>query len=276
MLNYYHILGVPIGSSTEAIKQAYREQIKFFHPDVFQGNPEIAYRKTLILNEAYEILSNPDKRREYDARLIEELRKNYESKSKNQQSTNNASTASEEWNPVHHKTSQDKSSAESNSQTSTHTSTSSPSSKSTSSVQKWFSIIAAALFVFVLTAYFSYEQGYLSAKEEFDKSLEITSLTASNKRLQSQIDSLKEQLAESTEQLTKTENSLNDAEFRLSFWDDHAAIVTEHGTKYHKFYCYHLGNMDYFYIYNTELAESLGYTACKDCHSSTPSLTKIQ
>lgn len=269
MLNYYHILGVPMGSSTETIKQAYREQIKFFHPDVFHGNPEIAYHKTLILNEAYEILSNADKRREYDARLIEELRKNHESNSRNQQSTNNASTDSEEGNPVHRKTSQEKSSTEFNSQTSAHNSASSSSSKCTSSVQKWFSIVAAALFVFVLTAYFSYEQGYLSAKEEFDKSLEITSLTASNNRLQNQIDSLKEQL-------TKTENSLNDAEFRLSFWDDHAAIVTAHGTKYHKFYCYHLGNMDYFYIYNTELAESLGYTACKDCHPSTPSLTKIQ
>lgn len=267
MLNYYHILGVPIGSSTEVIKQAYREQIKFFHPDVFRGNPEIAYRKTLILNEAYEILSNPDKRREYDARLIEELRKNYESKSKNQQSTNNARTASEEGNPVHHKTSQDKSSAESNSQTSTHTSTSSPSSKSTSSVQKWFSIIAAALFVFVLTAYFSYEQGYLSAKEEFDKSLEITSLTASNKRLQSQIDSLKEQLSETNSQLSEAEGNLQSAEEELYFWDNYACIVTEYGEKFHKYGCYHLSNMEYFNIYNVELARSLGYFACKDCFS---------
>ena len=81
MLNYYHILGVPIGSSTEIIKRAYREQIKFFHPDVFQGNPEVAYQKTLILNEAYTVLSNPDKRNVYDAQLLDAIRRNNKSDS---------------------------------------------------------------------------------------------------------------------------------------------------------------------------------------------------
>ena len=37
MLNFYNILGVPENATKEQIKKAYREQIKFFHPDVFQG-----------------------------------------------------------------------------------------------------------------------------------------------------------------------------------------------------------------------------------------------
>ncbi len=137
-------------------------------------------------------------------------------------------------------------------------------------------IFTAVLIMFCFIAYFAYNQGYAAAKKQFDKTDEINSLKSENKRLKTRINSLNNQLTESTEQLTKTESSLDDAELRLSFWDNHAVIVTEHGTKYHKFYCYHLGNMDYFYIYNTELAESLGYTACKDCHPSTPSLVKIQ
>lgn len=68
-MNYYEVLGIPETASAEEIRAAYRVQIKYFHPDVFPGNPDIAKRKTLQLNEAYEVLSNPDKRLQYDALL---------------------------------------------------------------------------------------------------------------------------------------------------------------------------------------------------------------
>lgn len=65
-MTHYDVLGVPQTASFEQIKDAYRAQIKFFHPDVFPGNPEIAKIKTLQLNEAYAILRNPDTRAQYD------------------------------------------------------------------------------------------------------------------------------------------------------------------------------------------------------------------
>lgn len=66
---HYDVLGIPSNASPEQIKQAYRAQIKFFHPDVFEGNPEISRLKTLQLNEAYRILSNPQERQWYNDSL---------------------------------------------------------------------------------------------------------------------------------------------------------------------------------------------------------------
>ena len=68
-MNYYDILGIPHNASQDEIKKAYREQIKFFHPDVFDGPPEVARIKSTQLNEAYETLKDPEKRRAYDFKL---------------------------------------------------------------------------------------------------------------------------------------------------------------------------------------------------------------
>lgn len=65
-MNYYDVLGVPQSASPAEIRAAYLAQIKYFHPDVFPGNPEIAKLKTLQLNEAYAVLYNPDRRAQYD------------------------------------------------------------------------------------------------------------------------------------------------------------------------------------------------------------------
>lgn len=67
--SYYDTLGVPRNASDVEIKNAYREQIRFFHPDVFQGSPEIARQKSQELNEAYSVLSDPVRRDAYDAWL---------------------------------------------------------------------------------------------------------------------------------------------------------------------------------------------------------------
>ena len=65
-MNYYDVLGIPQNASREDIRAAYLAQIKYFHPDVFPGNPEIAKLKTLQLNEAYSVLYDPDRRAQYD------------------------------------------------------------------------------------------------------------------------------------------------------------------------------------------------------------------
>ena len=64
--DYYTILGVDQGADSKQIKDAFRQLALKYHPDRNQGNPEAA-DKMKWLNEAYAVLSNPDKRREYDS-----------------------------------------------------------------------------------------------------------------------------------------------------------------------------------------------------------------
>lgn len=68
-MTYYDILGVPHNATQEQIKQAFRMQIRFFHPDLFEGPPEVADIKTKQLNEAYGVLGNPELRRQYDIKM---------------------------------------------------------------------------------------------------------------------------------------------------------------------------------------------------------------
>ena len=62
MKDYYGILGVDKNASADEIKKAYRKLSKQYHPDV---NPEGAERFKEI-SEAYDTLSNPDKKQKYD------------------------------------------------------------------------------------------------------------------------------------------------------------------------------------------------------------------
>ncbi len=64
--DYYNLLGVPRGASEKDIRQSYRRLARRYHPDVNRGDPKAEARFKEI-NEAYQVLSNADSRRKYDA-----------------------------------------------------------------------------------------------------------------------------------------------------------------------------------------------------------------
>lgn len=62
--DYYKILGVPKTASEKEIKTAYRKLAREFHPDINKSKEAEAKFKSV--NEAYEVLSNPENRKKYD------------------------------------------------------------------------------------------------------------------------------------------------------------------------------------------------------------------
>lgn len=68
-MNHYDILGVKKTASQEEIKTAYKSLIKKYHPDLYQGDKTFAEKKSKEINIAYDVLSNPEKRSEYDLEI---------------------------------------------------------------------------------------------------------------------------------------------------------------------------------------------------------------
>ena len=64
-IDYYKILGVPKDTPQSEIRAAYKRRAKQFHPDLHPDDPK-AKAKFQALNEAYDVLNDPEKRKKYD------------------------------------------------------------------------------------------------------------------------------------------------------------------------------------------------------------------
>jgi curved DNA-binding protein CbpA len=70
--DYYAILGVNPTATATDIKQAYRKLVRLHHPDINQQQQASRIKR---INEAYTILSDPQKRAAYNALLLEEYQR---------------------------------------------------------------------------------------------------------------------------------------------------------------------------------------------------------
>ncbi|MCR5158025.1 MAG: DnaJ domain-containing protein [Prevotella sp.] len=64
-IDYYKILGVPKDIAQKDVKKAYLKRAKQFHPDLHPDDPK-AKAKFQALNEAYDVIGDPEKRKKYD------------------------------------------------------------------------------------------------------------------------------------------------------------------------------------------------------------------
>ncbi len=73
--DYYSLLRVSPDATSEEVRRAYLEEVLFYHPDNFRGRAERIVRRahemTVRLNEAKEILLDPEKRAGYDELYVE-------------------------------------------------------------------------------------------------------------------------------------------------------------------------------------------------------------
>ncbi len=64
--DYYEVLGVSRDATEKEIKSSYRKLARKHHPDLHPGEENVASEKFKQVNEAYEVLSDPEKRQKYD------------------------------------------------------------------------------------------------------------------------------------------------------------------------------------------------------------------
>lgn len=71
-MDYYRLLGVDRAADSRAIRSAYRRLARRYHPDVAKG--PVAARRFLVIREAYAMLSDPERREEYDRLIARSVR----------------------------------------------------------------------------------------------------------------------------------------------------------------------------------------------------------
>ena len=107
-LNYYEILEVNENASIEVIDKAYRVLAKKYHPDVYEGDKKQAEAMMQKLNEAYDVLSDENKRSNYDAilkrkkqiELEKSITENKKNSSIDRQNFNNINSRTETDTPL--------------------------------------------------------------------------------------------------------------------------------------------------------------------------------
>ena len=107
-LNYYEILEVNENASIEVIDKAYRVLAKKYHPDVYEGDKKQAEAMMQKLNEAYDVLSDENKRLNYDAilkrkkqiELEKSITENKKNSSIDRQNFNNINSRTETDTPL--------------------------------------------------------------------------------------------------------------------------------------------------------------------------------
>ena len=77
MKDYYKTLNVQKTATEKEIKKAYRKLAKKYHPDVYKGNRKDAEEKFKEISEAYEVLSNKEKRQKYNSGGFDEVRQDW-------------------------------------------------------------------------------------------------------------------------------------------------------------------------------------------------------
>lgn len=102
-MNYYEILKVSKNATDKQIKASYKSLIKKYHPDIYKGDKAFAEKITSELNDAYDTLSVPEKRAEYDLSISSQpitpennFYQNYSNYKRNYQ-THNAEPKKETW-----------------------------------------------------------------------------------------------------------------------------------------------------------------------------------
>ncbi|KHF24954.1 hypothetical protein BOV90_06665 [Solemya velum gill symbiont] len=67
--SYYHLLGVDQSATVAALKNAYRREAMKWHPDR-NGNEDDTHERFVQIAEAYRVLTDPEKRRQYDTQHL--------------------------------------------------------------------------------------------------------------------------------------------------------------------------------------------------------------
>lgn len=96
--NYYEILEVNENASIEVIEKAYKVLAKKYHPDIYEGDKKEAETLMKKLNEAYDILSNDSKRKNYDTILEKKKQLKFSSNSTSSLAQNTSASQSQNIN----------------------------------------------------------------------------------------------------------------------------------------------------------------------------------